>query len=239
MDNKKEVLSLILKSEGGLNENEPAHVGGVSYAGITQKTWDAYRIRDPLLPQSVRGLEGRHDFVEAFYVDYFGKYHVWELPEFLQYIFADFVVNAGSAAVKIIQRMAGVDADGLWGSGTSRAVQAWNMRIEAALATNPHLDNELITDYHNQKIAHYENLAELNPEKYGQYLQGWKRRANNVLADLGKYFEVEEPTAKAIDEDEVEQAEILEPVRSPEEILASFSTEILLQELLRREKKRS
>ncbi|MCY3739916.1 MAG: hypothetical protein OXH00_02730 [Candidatus Poribacteria bacterium] len=230
MDNRKEVLSLILKSEGGLNEDEPAHVGGISYAGITQTTWDAYRVRNSGLPKSVRDLAGQHDLVEAFYVDYFGKYHVWELPEFLQYIFADFVVNAGSAAVKIIQNMAGADVDGLWGSGTSRAVKAWKLHVETSLASDPNIDNELITEFHNYKIAHYERLAQLNPEKYARYLPGWKRRANKVLADLGKYFETEEPTTKAIDEDDVVLTDT-----GNELDLSAAATEELLAELLRRE----
>ena len=230
MDNKKEVLDLILKSEGGLNEDEPSHVGGISYAGITQTTWDAYRVRNSGLPKSVRDLAGQHDLVEAFYVDYFGKYHVWELPEFLQYIFADFVVNAGSAAVKIVQNMVGVDADGLRGSGTSKAVKSWKARMEVSLASNPDIDNELITEFHNYKIAHYERLAQLNPEKYARYLPGWKRRANNVLADLGKYFETEEPTTKAIDEDDV----VLTDTSPEDSSLAGYSDKELLEELQRR-----
>ena len=43
MNEHSKVLKLILESEGGLNEDEPAHVGGVSYAGITQKTYDAWQ----------------------------------------------------------------------------------------------------------------------------------------------------------------------------------------------------
>lgn len=68
---------------------------------------------------------------------------------------------------------------------------------------DPHFDNDLITRFHEQKIAHYERLAEANPDKYGKFLAGWKRRANNVLSDLGHYFENDEPTPKAHDEDDV------------------------------------
>ena len=230
MDNRKEVLSLILKSEGGLNENEPAHVGGVSYAGITQQAWDVYCKKQSFdLPHSVRELEDKHDLVEEFYTDYFGKYHVWELPEFLQYIFADFVVNAGSAAVKIVQDLAGIEADGIWGSGTSRAVQSWAKEVESSLLTDPNIDNELITEFHNQKIEHYERLAEKNPGKYLKYLSGWKRRANNVIADLGVYFETESPTTKAFDEDDLalEDDVVID--------LSTISVSDLLTELLRRE----
>lgn len=239
-----EVLELILKSEGGLNEDEPKNVGGVSYAGITQQAYDAFRttthstafssiIGTGNTPESVKELGGtaiddpkwkkrcpldvpaefkvRLDIINAFYEWYFGKYHTWELPEFLQYAFADFVVNAASAAVKIIQRFAGVDDDGVWGSGTSRAVAAWKAKVEAELANDPHVDNNLITDFHEQKLVHYNWLAEANPEKYAKFLPTWKRRCNHVLSDLGHYFENDEPTPKAIDEDDPMQQLIAEP----------------------------
>ena len=213
-----EVLSLILKSEGGLNEKESPEVGGVSYAGITQQAYDeflkAMGHQYPDAPKSVRQLADRHDIIEAFYDWYFGKYHTWELPEFFQYIYADFVTNGASAAVKIIQRMAGVDDDGIWGSGTSRAVAEWKARVEAELANDPHVDNNLITEFHEQKLAHYNFLAEKNPAKYAEYLPGWKRRANNVISDLGHYFENDEPTPKAIDEDDP----MLEQLAEPQEI---------------------
>ena len=234
MSVQKEVLELILKSEGGLNEDEPKHVGGVSYAGITQLSWDGYRKQNSQkLPVFVKELENQHDLVEAFYIDYFDKYHVWDLPECLQYIFADFVVNAGGAAVKIIQSMAGVDPDGVYGSGTSKAVAAWKTSVETDLLSDPGVDNELITEFHNQKIAHYERLATANPDKYGRYLSGWKRRSNNVLADLSKYFETEELTMKAIDEDDV--VLLSDESVSLEKGLEQYSKAELLRELLSRE----
>ena len=201
------VLALILKSEGGLNEDEPTHVGGVSYAGITQKSYTEWRSKSGMKdsPKSVRDLKDHHKVVNAFYDDYFEKYHTWELPEFLQYIYADFVVNAGSAAVKIIQRMVEVDDDGMWGSGTSKAAEEWKLLIEVELEDDPNVDNNLITEFHEQKLAHYNNLSEANPDKYGRYLAGWKRRCNSVLAELSNYFEDDVPTPKAVDENEPEQ----------------------------------
>ena len=240
-----EVLELILKSEGGLNENEPEHVGGVSYAGITQKTYEGWLSKSTgNNPKSVRDLKDYPVVVNSFYIDYFKSYHTWELPEFMQYIYADFVVNAGSAAVKIIQRMVEVEDDGAWGSGTSRAVAEWKEMIEIELADDPNVDNELITQFHEQKLAHYNNLAETNPDKFAQYLAGWKRRCNNVLSDLGKYFENDEPTPKALGENEPEQesADIMQSINDSNEVDLSETATIqlfedakdILQELARR-----
>ena len=235
MDEHGKVLELILKSEGGLNEDEPAHVGGVSYAGITQQAYDAWvKSYNIDAPKSVRGLATFHTVVNNFYTDYFTKYHVWELPECLQYMYADFVVNAGSAAVKIIQRFVGVDDDGAWGkktSNTTRAVAEWKARVEAELVNDPNLDNNLITEFHEQKLLHYNRLATENPDKYAKYLPGWKRRCNNVLSDLGEYFENDKPTPKAVDEDDVS-------LQEPELVIGSelkhFSDTDLVAEVARR-----
>ena len=203
MNNHSEVLKMILEDEGGLNEDEPAHVGGVSYAGITQTTYDGWHAPARIeKPPSVRLLADYPQIVELFYINYFARYHTWELPEFLQYIYADFVVNAGSAAVKIIQRMVEVDDDGAWGSGTSKAVAEWKALVEVELEKDPNIDNNLITDFHEQKLAHYNHLAEANPPKFGRYLPGWKKRCNKVLAKLDNYFETIEAPVKALAEDD-------------------------------------
>ena len=226
----KTTLHKILTSEGGYNSNEPAHVGGESYAGITQQAYLLYlkspaglKVSDP--PPTVRGLGGssvtdkqyqycnpldipdelgvRKDIIKSFYQDYYlPQFHVGELPECLQYIHADFAINAGSKATKIVQSLISEAADGVWGSGTSRAVAAFFENFEATVEADPDADNELIMQYDEAKRTHYHQLADNNPEKYGQYLQSWLKRCNHVISELQEYFEDEKPTPKAVDEDD-------------------------------------
>ena len=207
MDRTK-IIQLIIGSEKGINPREPANVGGISCDGITKQSWDIWRPKNldrfPDAPESVEGLVKRQDIVEAFYVDYLERYHTWELPEFLQYIYSDFVVNAGKAAVKIIQRMAGVDDDGAWGRGTSGAVATWKQTVEIELQSDPDVDNELITRFHEEKLAHYQRLVGLNPDKFKQWHAGWKRRANHVLAQLEEYFEAEAATPSAMHDNDAD-----------------------------------
>lgn len=209
MGNKEKIIALILKSEGGLNEQEPESVGAVSYAGITQKIYDAYlpRLRETLgdngVPNSVRNLASYDKVIPAFYDLYLGDYNVWRLPEFLQYMYADFVTNAGAAAVKIVQGFAGVSADGVFGSGTRAAVDAWTKKVSEELAVDKTVDNKLIIAFHEAKLAHYDRLVRANPAKFGKWHEGWKRRANHVLSELSEYFETDEPTPSAMDDADV------------------------------------
>ena len=246
---QEQVISLIIGSEKGINRKEPARVGGISCDGITKQAYDVWRLKNktrfPDAPVSVEGLVDRPEIVNAFYVDYFAKYHVWELSEFLQYIYADFVVNAGKAAVKIVQRMAGVDDDGVWGSGTSRDVAEWKASVESDLHNDPDIDNDLITQFHEEKLAHYQFLVTENPTQYAQWHPGWKRRANHVLSQLQNYFEVDAPTPSALHDDDILEDDNdteeggVDPVEdtdvnSPAGVLASFSDDELIAELSRR-----
>ena len=221
-------LNKILTSEGGYNPDEDEDVGGSSYAGITQKAYDAFlktahcphgaplyvkelggtssddlqwKYSNPLdIPEEYGVLK---NLIKAFYEKYYlPQFHVDELPECLQYIHADFAINAGSKATKIIQEIIGTDADGIWGSGTSAAVVAYFSDFQAELALNPDLDNRLISKYDELKRQHYHYLAEKNPAKYADHLLGWLKRCNHVLSELQEYFEDEKPTPKAFDADD-------------------------------------
>ena len=224
-----EIIGLILKSEGGLNENEPAHVGGVSYAGITQTTYDAWTGVKPV--RNVRDLAAYPETVKSFYVDYLDKFHVWDLPECLQYIHADFSINAGAAAVRIVQEIVGVDADGVWGSGTTAAVKQWTVTFSEKQQSDPDTDNRIINEYHEAKLAHYRGLAERKPEVYAQYLTGWEKRSQHVLAQLSEYFQDELPKVRAIDEADVEEVTDDVPDLSEGADIQARSTERLLQDL--------
>ena len=205
------IIPRIIKNEKGLNEDEPESVGGVSLDGITKQAYDIWHQKNKNkfagIPDDVRELQNLPHIVNAFYVDYLADKHVWNMPKFLQYIYADFVVNANAGAIKIVQRMAGVDDDGIWGSGTARAVEAWKNDVLDKLAKDPDVDNELITEFHEAKLVHYNFLATKNPPKFGRYLKGWLRRSNHVLSELQEYFEVDEPTPSAMDDDDIDVPE--------------------------------
>lgn len=72
-------------------------------------------------------------------------------------------------------------------------------------------------------------LAEKKPEMYGQYLAGWEKRAQHVLAQLSEYFQDEMPKVRAIDETDVEDDVPNLTEGNPE--IQARDTEELLKEL--------
>ena len=101
-------LAFILTHEGGLTAD------GLTYAGITQHTWEAWREKQTdkaHLPKEVKQLLGNNkDIVRRFYYDYFHDWHAWDIHPALQLIYADFVVLSGSQAVREVQKLAGVQS---------------------------------------------------------------------------------------------------------------------------------
>lgn len=224
----------LMHSEGGYNPDEPASVGGSSYAGIAQKTYDNWRktkcqISDA--PNTVKELAGgaigtewekanpftipdefgvRVDVIYAFYTDYFKPAALEFLPECLEYMHFDFFTNAGFTANKIVQKLIGItgkDVDGVIIVGdkmtnSKKALIAFTEQFNITLQSDPYADNDLIEEYHQLKLEHYESLKEKNPTLYEKNIRGWRMRADHVKAELSEYFEDENPTTSAIDESE-------------------------------------
>lgn len=122
-DNFPQALRLVLADEGGVS-NHPADRGGLTNKGITQATYDAWRELHGRPPRSVRAIE--HAEVDAIYREQYAD-AVWfdRLPSGLDYALFDFAVNSGPArAVKALQGIVGVRADGIMGNRTLAAAKA-------------------------------------------------------------------------------------------------------------------
>ena len=114
------IIAFILLQEGGFNPNDP------SYEGVYQPTYDWFlevkQIADA--PRYVRDLQDRIDIVHRFY-----EWYLYDLnsgvsvsPDWFQLMLSDFWVTSMSAALRPLQRWAGVEVDGVWGPHTEAAV---------------------------------------------------------------------------------------------------------------------
>ena len=268
----------IMKSEGGINRREPASVGGKSCAGISQKTYNEWKIDHCQIadaPQDVEDLIGtaagttyekqspldipaecgvRLDVITAFYKDYLKNARLDILPDCLGYIHADFYVNSMYTANKVLQRMVGFTGkavDGILGPASRARIAEMCEKLKADMAVDSMADDNLIMQYHDEKLKHYESLKFENPELYNENIRGWRKRSMHILSELEDYFYDENPTTSAMEEtSDVDVSIFASPEAPPGEKdsflevsdnlrlaeLQQFTKAELLSEMMRRER---
>lgn len=161
-------FEVLLEHEGGYAPHDNGR--GAVNMGVTQQTLDGIRARGGAwmrLPENVRGLTRNHVFDIFRDVFWFpsGAFRIRD--QRLATAYSNLFYNSWTAATKALQRAAGVEPDGAFGVLTERAV---NSRDPA----------DLLAEFKEQMLAHYEGLARENPAKYADDLDGWKSRLNKL-----------------------------------------------------------
>lgn len=162
-------INKILESEGGFQQDSSDSgnfVNGTligTNKGITANALAEFRGVDPttITVDDIKGVTDE-EAKEIYAQNYYLKPKINELPQDIQDTVMDMYVNSGRNAVKILQRLAGVEADGVIGPATIKAVQ------EANITRNQYAD---------ARIDYYTKVAENNPSQ-NKFLQGWINRAN-------------------------------------------------------------
>jgi lysozyme family protein len=165
------ILKHILKSEGGY-VNHPADRGGPTNYGITQSTYDGFRLSKSLPTRDVKEI-GETEVEDIYRTQYWvpsGAAQVVRDDPWLALVLFDFAVNSGvRVAVLAIQRLVGVKADGIFGRVTHRAVLG-------------HLNN-----LRPRLLAHryqfYADIVRRNPSQ-AAFILGWTRRLNEFLLTI-------------------------------------------------------
>ncbi len=155
MDFKTAVKELI-KLEGGLSDQE-FDKGGLTKSGITQATYDAWRIAQGLSPKSV---------AEIYDSEVYAIYSQWywipsggsKLPDGLDFaVFQAAVVHGVKPALKMLQEILGVTVDGIFGDQTLNAVNAYistygaNHLVDMFLANQIEKFGTIVADDFTQK----------------------------------------------------------------------------------------
>lgn len=123
--NRGTVIGWIGLSEGGY-VNHPRDPGGATDRGITQRTFDAWNDLRGQPKRSVRGIS-RDTAEEILATQYLDSVRFDDLPAGVDYAVADYSVNSGPGrAAKELQRVLGVDPDGVIGSMTLAALASAN-----------------------------------------------------------------------------------------------------------------
>ena len=169
-------LAFVLKWEGGY-VNHPNDPGGATNKGVTQRTFDAWNLRQGKLRRSVLSITD--DEVHAIYeADYWLAAHCDQLPAPLDLVTFDTAVNMGvGRAVRFLQHAVGEREDGEFGPLTREAVLSVDDPRGAALR------------FCDRRDAYYKTLAETNP-RLGVFLRGWLNRLSAlrlIVGHVGSY----------------------------------------------------
>jgi lysozyme family protein len=159
-----DALAILLKEEGGFS-NDKFDPGGMTNLGVTAKTWAEYTGR-PATEAVMRGLT-QVAVAPLYKSRYWDKIAGDRLGDALGLMVFDFAVNAGPGrAAKMLQRLIGTADDGLIGSGTLEAVQAYTMRKGI---------DTLIEAYADARRDYYRALP-----TFWRFGKGWLARVGRV-----------------------------------------------------------
>ena len=162
-DSYPQAIKAVLLHEGGY-VNHPKDPGGATNKGVTQKVYDAYRVRhgEPIL-LSVKSISDG-EVHDIYRMQYWNAIRGDELPAGIDYCVFDFAVNSGpSRAVKYLQTALGVKPDGLLGLVTLQAA------IEAGASPT------VIQTICNNRLAFLKGL-----KTWPTFGKGWGSRVEGV-----------------------------------------------------------
>jgi lysozyme family protein len=161
-------LAFTLTAEGGY-VNDPADHGGATNKGITQATYGAWRESQKLPLRTVELLTSA-ETADIYRECYWNPGRCEQLPIRTAVVHFDWCVNHGvSGAIKTLQQVLGLEADGVWGPKTAQAV-----------ASHP----DPYYAYINARRAWYTARVQAKPNQ-AKFLTGWLARCDK----LQKYAE--------------------------------------------------
>ena len=156
-------LAAVLVHEGGF-VCDPRDPGGATNKGVTQTTYDLWRIDHGLAKQTVKCITPA-EICALYKSRYWDKLQGDKLPSGLDYCVFDFAVNSGPArAAKYLQECLFVDVDGKIGEQTLKALsgQPVGVLIDGICDMRQHFLERLPT--------------------FGHFGKGWTRRVAEVRA---------------------------------------------------------
>jgi lysozyme family protein len=154
------VLKLVLTYEGGF-VNHPHDPGGATFRGITQATLSAYRGRSVSVAQ-LKALT-LSEIAAIYRRNYWDVIKGDALPAGLDLMLFDMAVNSGpKRAAMMMQRLLGVEPDGVIGPITLEALQDKSIKT-------------LITTFGKKRLTYLKRLR-----TWPVFGRGWQSRVEHV-----------------------------------------------------------
>lgn len=168
--------------EKGWYAGDKPHDPNPTLDGVTQKTYDKWRIGTGLDRRSVRQMEPseRDSIYRTLYWTKGKCEKVSQKSETISIIHFDACVNHGVAspnddrsagAIELLQRALGVEDDGIFGPIT------WENFVSELIEDG---EAELAKRYLKSREGQYRYLAKMAPQKHGLSLNGWLARLRRL-----------------------------------------------------------
>lgn len=163
-------LPFILRWEGGFVDH-PADPGGRTNKGVTQRVYNAWRMRQGLPTRDVKGIEDG-EVMAVYESGYWVPPRCDLLSQPLDLVQFDTAVNMGPGrAVRFLQQAVGCGVDGDFGPGTLRAVAACP-------------PGDAVIRYCDIREAFYRQIVAKKPDQ-GVFLKGWLNRLASLRKEAG------------------------------------------------------
>ena len=182
----KPCFDKVIDIEGGYKLTDiPGDLGGMTYAGIS-------RVKNPSWPGWAKVDRGEFDEELAGMVKAFYKREFWDKiqgdvigAQSVAYNLYEFGVNAGIAtAIKLCQRIIGVDVDGIFGPKTLNALNAF--------VADEKDEKIFVLAFIVLKVMRYRHITFNDPRRQHdllvsnqKFLCGWLERATSPAAYHG------------------------------------------------------
>lgn len=161
---------LLTSGEEGGYSNHPKDRGGITYRGVTQRTFSAWLAANHQEDRDVITMTDAENRSLGFVIYWKGA-HCEDCPERSGCMHYDAAFAHGQAnAMHLLQRALGVEVDGVYGPETERALSRAN-------------DLELLAGYFAARKAFYDRILFSDPSQQVFY-QGWMNRLRDLKAAL-------------------------------------------------------
>ena len=166
-------LKFVLEREGGY-VCDSSDRGGATNCGITQSTYDDYRVRAGRNRQPVVGIDA-NEISDIYRLRYWKVVHGDKLPRPVDLVVFDAAVNHGPRqAILFLQRAVGAEDDGVIGPQTIAAVQAdhkagLSVSVAAAIIV--------------MRREFYERLVARDATQ-AKFLKGWNNRLDHLSKEI-------------------------------------------------------
>ena len=122
---------------------------------------------------------------DIFKKDYYERYKINKLPDYMQHNVLDMAINSGpGTAIKLLQKQIGTDIDNAIGPNTIKAAENYNM------------SEQFNNIYGSNRVSYYEDLVKNNKAK-SKFLEGWKNRTIGLMDPENVTLPVPKPTMDA------------------------------------------